>query len=171
MYKRQASPNYPTGTLCELEKLAQVVESFPGVQLLIDQRWATSLPVTLQSNHAKVLYLRRVSPATRESTFLLCGPSLVEENWPKEKGLSWVNEIENNEGIPGVSDMDMLAEEFDVSRYRVTRGSGDWLFVQAPGTDGLELASDLRKEGYRVDYEAVHTWRNGVCVWGKNHES
>ena len=166
-----ASPNYPTGTCSELNELEKMMEGYPGVQLLVDQRWAYSPYAQFASSDSRTLYLRRFSGLDQGSfQVLLCGSSLQELEWEVDSEVRWLDMDGSGQTTQEQARKTEWASDFDPSRYRVTHGSGDWLFVQAPGTDGAVLASELRQKGYKVDYEAVHTWRNGVSVWGRNHE-
>jgi len=164
------SPNYPTGTSCDLARLENALQPYPDALLMVDQRWETSLEPQFRRGGPQTLFLNKVKEEGASEEFMLWGSPLRQSDWLSRNGVKWaVNQTLSVQWVEE-DDKKRLLAFFEGSPYRVTPGAGQALFIQSLGEDSTKLAETLESRGFSVAYEPVHTWRNGVCVTRGNHE-
>lgn len=164
------SPNYPTGTSCDLASLESVIQGYPDVLLMVDQRWETSLEPQFRRGGPQTLFLNKVKGEGDTEEFILWGSPLQESDWESRNRVEW--SVNRTPFVQRVEEGERrrLMASLEGFPYRVTPGVGECLFVQSPGEDTTRLAETLEAQGFSVVFESVHTWRNGVCVKRGNHD-
>ena len=156
-----ASPNYPTGTIFPLRKVEEVVEKYPEVVLIFDSRFGSTFD--LNSAGPQTVIIGR--------TGKIRGPKLFAYGFPIQQMTADIpSSVLMTTDLDVVSEVctypskQSIADEIRNLGFRVEQDAPGFLFIQKLGSSAEETARELKGFGYSPTFQAIHTWRGGVCV-------
>jgi hypothetical protein len=150
--------------------LESIIQAYPETLLIVDQRWETSLEPQFRRGGPQTLFLNKVKGEATSDDFMLWGSPLIQADWDSRNDVKWAENRTLSVQWVEEDDKKSLLAAFEGSPYRVTPGVGEGLYIQSLGEDATHLATTLEARGFSVEFQRLHTWRNGVCVMRGNHE-